>query len=174
MKSTDAIIGPGMNRLVFAFVLTLLSVFGTTAQNRAQAIPEEHLTLEALHRIVKEHQKWVLSGQVGGKRAELEGVDLREVNLSKANLSGADLSKANLSGADLGGADLGEADLYGANLSGADLGEADLYGAELGGADLSGADLSGANLGGTLWGAGVDFDADTLWPDGFSLPPKPQ
>ena len=168
-----------MNRLVFAFVLTLLSVFGTTAQNRAQAIPEEHLTLEALHRIVKEHQKWVLSGQVGGKRAELEGVDLREVNLSKANLSGADLSKANLSGADLGkanlsGADLGEADLYGANLSGADLGEADLYGAELGGADLSGADLSGANLGGTLWGAGVDFDADTLWPDGFSLPPKPQ
>ena len=118
-----------MNRLVFAFVLTLLSVFGTTAQNRAQAIPEEHLTLEALHRIVKEHQKWVLSGQVGGKRAELEGVDLREVNLSKANLS--------------------KADLYGANLSGAD-------------------------LGGTLWGAGVYFDADTLWPDGFSLPPKPQ
>jgi uncharacterized protein YjbI with pentapeptide repeats len=86
-------------------------------------------------------------------RAELLGMNLREVDLSRADLSRANLGASDLSGArlimaKLGGSDLTEAHLSKADLSGADLGGAHLSDADLSGADLSGADLSGADLNG--------------------------
>lgn len=67
-----------------------------------------------LNKVLKEHEIWIKSYGMKGKRA----------NLSRANLSGANLSGANLSRADLSGANLFRADLSGANLSGANLSEA--------------------------------------------------
>ncbi len=60
--------------------------------------------------VLELHKRW-LSGDVGGKRADLEGADLRGADLEGANLKGAFLK-----GADLKGADLEGADLRGANL----------------------------------------------------------
>ena len=94
--------------------------------------------------IIENHKKWLNSD--GGVKADLNGADLREANLSGADLSGADLREANLSGANLNGADLREANLSGANLRWANLSGADLRWADLSGADLRWADLSGADL----------------------------
>ena len=95
---------------------------------------------EELHAILKAHQLW-LSGDVSGKRANLE-----EANLMWANLEGANLMWANLEGANLKGANLMWANLEGANLNGANLMWANLNGASLEGANLNGANLNGANL----------------------------
>lgn len=66
-------------------------------------------------------------------------VSLAKADLSRANLSGAHLWRANLSGARLSMANLSEANLWMANLSGADLTDANLSGASLWNAVLSGA-----------------------------------
>ena len=81
----------------------------------------------------------------------LTGANLMDVNLSGAdlrgvNLTGANLMDVNLSGANLRRADLRRVDLRRVDLSGADLSAADLRGADLTDADLTGVDLSGANL----------------------------
>ncbi len=127
-------------------------------------------TAEQLTELLREHQAW-LSGEEGGKRAnlgdanlraadlraanlrdadlgdaDLGDADLRDADLRGANLRGADLRGANLRCADLGGANLGDANLGDADLGVADLGDADLRGADLRGANLGDADLSGANL----------------------------
>jgi len=80
--------------------------------------------------ILEQHALW-LADPSTGKRANLQGAnlrwaDLQGANLREADLQGADLRWANLRGADLQGADLQEADLQGANLRGADLRGADL------------------------------------------------
>jgi uncharacterized protein YjbI with pentapeptide repeats len=81
----------------------------------------------------------------------LEGIDLREADLSSAALQDCDLYKANLSGATAAAArlqrsDLSRALLVGANLRFADLSEADLSGADLSQAVLTKCKLFGANL----------------------------
>jgi uncharacterized protein YjbI with pentapeptide repeats len=72
------------------------------------------------------------------------------VNLSKANLQGADLRDVNLEGAYLHRANLQEADLWPANLEGATLDGANLQGVGLTKANLNEAHLSGANLAGAV------------------------
>ncbi len=62
------------------------------------------------------------------------------------DLSGANLNRLDLSNVNLYGADLSQAQLFLTNLSGADLRNTKLQGAVFGGADLSGADLRGANV----------------------------
>ena len=125
----------------------------------------EKIDQEALSVILKEHQLWLKSMGINGKRA-----DLSNKNLQFVNLAGVDLSRANLGGANLGNTDLGNAYLNRANLrdaylKGANLRDADLGGADLRIADLKIADLKGANLrGANLRGAdlrGADLrDAD--------------
>ena len=78
-----------------------------------------------LQEILKKHKKW-FADEKDGKRADLQGADLR-----KADLQGADLRKADLQGAYLQGADLQRADLQEAYLRGADLQGAYLQGAEI-------------------------------------------
>lgn len=60
--------------------------------------------------------------------ADLRGVDLSEINLSKTNLSGADLSKANLTKVNFKGANLSKTNFSEANLSAVDFSEANLEG----------------------------------------------
>jgi len=74
----------------------------------------------------------------------LQGADLKGVNLNGAKLQGANLQFANLQGAELQGANLHLANLQGAELQESKLLLAELQGANLEGADLEGADLDGA------------------------------
>lgn len=82
--------------------------------------------------------------------AKLAGANLFQADLFQANLFRAELIGANLTGADLRYANLTEACLILANLAGADLHNANLRGAALGDANLIGADLTGANLTGAV------------------------
>lgn len=89
---------------------------------------------------------------------DLKGADLTGLKLFKVDLSRANLSETDVSGTSLYQANLSDANLCKANLSTAILQEADLSGANLSGANLkdrkfpqtnlSGANLSGANLSG--------------------------
>lgn len=107
------------------------------------------MTPEEIKKILEEHQFWLdtsLNDKPKGQRANLQdvnlqGADLRYVNLARANLEGADLRYASLQGASLYGASLQDANLRYANLIGASL-----YGANLHGADLRHANLQDVNL----------------------------
>jgi hypothetical protein len=72
---------------------------------------------------------YVADAQLEG--ANLKAVDLRGSVLCRARLSDADLTRACLAGADLSGADLTDASLTGVDLSEARLDDADLSGADL-------------------------------------------
>ena len=81
----------------------------------------------------------------------LEGINLREADLSKANLNGARMAGADLNKADLSAAILAGTDLRKANLSETDLRETfitevDFRGASLYGTDLRGVDLTDSDL----------------------------
>ena len=135
------------------------------------------MSKDELKIVLEQHESWIEG--IGGKRADLQGVDmrwadLRWANLRWANLQSADLQGADLQGADLQGADLQSADLQGADLRWADMQGADLQGADLQGANLQGADLQGANLqganlqgadlqGADLQGADLDYSCLPLW-----------
>ncbi|CAK9065253.1 unnamed protein product [Durusdinium trenchii] len=101
--------------------------------------------------------------------ADLRGIQLQGANLRCAKLQGADLRGACLQGANLTKAELQAADLRGAQLQGATLHDARLASAtlvraklqgvwfmhaDLSGSDLTGADLSGAYLAGAKWKKG--------------------
>lgn len=112
----------------------------------------------------------------------LTGSDFAVADLAGANLSESDASGANFARANLHGADLARASLRGAyfgperipdatDQSGADLTEADLNGADLTDADLSHANLTAASLNRAVL-ANVFYDADTIWPQGFTPPPS--
>lgn len=111
--------------------------------------------------------KRILSGK--GVDASLWGADLRGAKLDNAELDNADLENSDLRGANFRGATF-----YGANLQGADLTDANLTSADLEFANLKGTILTGANLtGANLKGAdltGVEYDAQTIWPRGFTPP----
>ena len=98
-----------------------------------------------LKEILELHKKW-LNGAADGKRADLQGANLRDAELQGADLREANLYRADLYLAYLQEADLRGANLKGANLQGANLYLADLHGAYLQNADLHGAELLGANL----------------------------
>lgn len=76
----------------------------------------------------------------------LSGVNLTNADLSDANLGSVNLTRADLSGANLSGVNLTRVDLSGANLSGVNLTRAKLISADLSGINLTNADLSGAIL----------------------------
>ena len=107
------------------------------------------MNAEQLQQILAEHRDWVVGE--GGKRADLQGANLRRADLQGANLVGANLRGADLQGADLQYANLQDADLRGADLRGANLQYADLRGANLQGADLRDANLRRANLDFSVW-----------------------
>lgn len=75
------------------------------------------------------------------EKADLTGVDFREVNLDGSNFTGADLKGAVFSFAELKGADFRGANLEGAVFKGASMNGASIKGANLKGSDFSGADL---------------------------------
>ena len=115
-------------------------------------------TDEELKKIIENHQHWLNEDCEGwgNMRANLEGANLKGVNLYRANLEGANLKGANLyraylegvnlEGANLEGANLEGAYLKGANLYRAYLYRAYLYRAYLYRANLEGANLEGANI----------------------------
>lgn len=107
-----------------------------------------------LQTILKLHEAW-LNMKAEGKRANLSGADLRNIDLQGvilygADLSGAILSDTNLSKVNLGGAILRKANLCCTNLSEVNLLGADLTGAYLRNARLCNACMREANLNQTI------------------------
>ncbi|MHD0241475.1 pentapeptide repeat-containing protein [Corynebacterium diphtheriae] len=94
----------------------------------------------------EEIEKLVAEARAENKTPNLQGANLRFVDLWGADLCSARLQDANLRGANLRGVDLRGANLWGADLRGANLRDTDLSGADLSAADLRGANLRGANL----------------------------
>jgi uncharacterized protein YjbI with pentapeptide repeats len=124
---------------------------------------------------------------LGEEDAMLDGLDLRDAQLSGivaeglmcmntrfngANLAGADLYWAMAQGADFAEADLGGASLRGANLRDCNFAAANLAGADLssdnlgGSTRMQGADLTGAALADAKLRS-AEFDGRTRFPHGF-------
>jgi uncharacterized protein YjbI with pentapeptide repeats len=109
------------------------------------------ITHHELKRMLVNHELWLKTHSLGGKRADLSNTRLQDLSLGGVNLQGADLENAdmrytNLIGANLYGANLTDANLIGANLTDANLFCANLRGADFTNAKLQGADLRGADL----------------------------
>ena len=102
------------------------------------------ISLKELNEILEKHQMW-LKGK-GGKRADLEGTNLKDVYLRNANLQYANLKDANLELVNLRGSNLRYANLQHANLQYTNLAEVNLEDANLIYANLKDANLRCANL----------------------------
>ena len=104
----------------------------------------KNINQEELNKILKEHKLW-LKGE-GGKRADLENTNLKDVYLRNANLQYANLKDANLELVNLRGSNLRYANLQHANLQYTNLAEVNLEDANLRCANLKNSDLRYANL----------------------------
>ena len=104
----------------------------------------KNINQEELNKILKEHKLW-LKGE-GGKRADLENTNLKDVYLKNANLQYANLKDANLEMVNLRGSNLRYANLRNANLQYTNLAEVNLEDANLSYANLEDANLRCANL----------------------------
>jgi hypothetical protein len=109
-------------------------------------------TSEELAQILELHKLWLL-GRPGGKQANLSGMDLSGVCLSRAKLFNSILQHTKLCNSDLSYADLRRSDLRYANLNHANLRYIDLSDASLRWANLQNADLKIAILDADLYGA---------------------
>ncbi len=103
-----------------------------------------------LKNILLAHKRFI-SGDAGGKRADirmkdLRGLKLNKINLHEAVLTGCDLSHGSFVGANFGGADLYGCDFTKANLSHACFDRADMRGAKLTGANLEHASMIEVDL----------------------------
>lgn len=87
-----------------------------------------------------------LAGDKNLSATNLEGADLRGLDLSAAIIQTSNLKNADLQNANLRGVDLSLSNLSGANLRNADLRDAVFAMTKLIGADLRGVDLRGASL----------------------------
>lgn len=92
---------------------------------------------------------------------ELRGADFSKSNLSNARLQGCDLRVANFEGANLEETSFYKADLRGANLQQTKLVRTDFHQAQLEGADLRGATIKNVDLRAT-------YDKNTQWPTDFT------
>lgn len=119
------------------------------------SIEKAVMTRDGLEEVIHKHNLWLEDKEVG-ERANLEGVDLRCVDLCGVNLGESILSEAKLRCARLRGADLHMARLDFANLENADLRGANFIEADLGCAKLCLANLSGADFRGAFM-IGVDL-----------------
>ena len=104
----------------------------------------KNINQEELSKVLKEHELW-LKGK-GGKRADLENTNLKDVYLKNANLQYANLKDANLELVNLRGSNLRYANLRNANLQYTNLAEVNLEDANLSYANLEDANLRCANL----------------------------
>lgn len=103
---------------------------------------------EQLQEIIAQHGLWLSSDGKEGRRANLEGADMRQVDLSGTDLSRAIMREARLERAELSGAVLRETDLTGAKLEYSQMRKTDLTRARLPRANLSRAVLEKAILSG--------------------------
>ena len=101
----------------------------------------KNINQEELNKILKEHKLW-LKGE-GGKRADLENTNLKDIYLKNTNLQYANLKNADLECVNLRGSNLRYANLRNANLQYTNLAEVNLEDANLSYANLKGSYLEG-------------------------------
>jgi uncharacterized protein YjbI with pentapeptide repeats len=122
----------------------------------AEDMEIEHREAKKIYSMFESHSRWA-AGENDGERANLHGnslthlIDLNGMNLRQIDLSAADLhnvtyKEVNLDGADLTGADLTECSWTGGSIRGAELSGADLKSAFMLEVDASRANLAKANV----------------------------
>jgi hypothetical protein len=120
-------------------------------------IPDVHTAMQVLARRPDDAEEIIdLQGGVDLRGVQLNGTNLRRVNLGRGALIGAELVGINLSHAFLRRVSFRRAWLISADLTGSNLCDADFRQADLTGANLTDADLTNAL-----------YDVYTQWPDGF-------
>jgi len=102
--------------------------------------------IEALQELNADHVSLI---GIEASGAFLQGLSLRDANLSRCDFSASDLRNSNFSNSTLAACSLKDANFRGANLTGATMESADLHGADLNGANMRGTDLSQADLSGS-------------------------
>src|SRR5271156_4826893 len=102
--------------------------------------------IEALQELNADHVSLI---GIEASGAFLQGLSLRDANLSRCDFSASDLRNSNFSNSMLTACSLKDANFRGANLMGATMESADLHGADLNGANMRGTDLSKADLSGS-------------------------
>ena len=100
-----------------------------------------NLSGQQLKKILRDHEKWIVSRGEEGRMANFSFVDLKGFDLSNLDLRKAKFELADLEQAKFDKTDLREALFAGANLRHADMQNASLLGPELAGADITGANL---------------------------------
>jgi uncharacterized protein YjbI with pentapeptide repeats len=141
--------------LLLGFTFPILTIAGSQPRNAPPA------TVRTIRGVIESHLRWLATGGAEGQQADLrgfsgdigivdlaliDGLILRDVNLSRADIRDAWLPMVDFTRAILVAADLRESHLRWAILSRADLTESNLAGANLWGAVLTGANLDGAIL----------------------------
>lgn len=86
------------------------------------------------------HEIW-LNGEDGGRRATMQGADLRNVNMNRADMRGVNMQRANML----------HADMQYANMQCAKMQHADMRHADMRSAEMQRTDMRGANIDYSAW-----------------------
>lgn len=94
---------------------------------------------------LQEHKAWTFDRN-SGRRADLRGAQLQNVDLSGSDLRFADMRACDLTGANLSQADMRNCDLRGANMTNAICVGTNMVNARLDGCNMQGCDLRSAQV----------------------------
>lgn len=86
------------------------------------------------------HEIW-LNGEEGGRRAIMQGADLRNVNMNRADMRGVNMQRANML----------HADMQYVNIQCAKMQHADMRHADMRSAEMQRTDMRGANIDYSAW-----------------------
>ena len=113
---------------------------------QAKMVNELKVLGDKLQNDIDEHQLWVDTLTMHGKRLILNRVDLRGLKVEGANWSAVEFINVNMSGLDLSNAKLAMASFTGCNFNHAILKGVDARGVNMNGSSFLGASLSGGNF----------------------------
>lgn len=109
------------------------------------------ITQDELNELVSLHQDWVMSNHSKGIQLNLQGCDLKDLNLDTAILDYSTIQHCNLSGVSAKATRFYEADIQGTDFTNTDLKAAGFSGASVQGAMFDNNILGSWSLRGTVW-----------------------
>lgn len=114
------------------------------------------MTQKEFDEMMRLHEIW-LDGEEGGRRAIMQGEDLRNVNMNRADMMGVNMQRANTQRADMQDANMWGADMRGANMQRANMQRANMQHVDMQHADMRSAEMQRTDM----RGVNIDYSA---WP----------